>query len=136
MIFPTRERIIDLNRRLIRDTGGFYGGTDNLKNADSLEWVLEAIRYPLFGIDLYPTLVEKAAALAWKIISDHVFHEGNKRTGIAALKIFIEVNGYDLNANEDEYFEIALNIANGSLSSYHFDDFVLWIRKRIFAKTA
>ena len=68
LIFPTREDITNLNRYHITNTGGFDDGGANLKNSGSLEWVLDAIQYPLFGVDNYPGIAEKAAILAWIII--------------------------------------------------------------------
>jgi death-on-curing protein len=42
------------------------------------------------GNDLYPTLVEKAAALGYSIIQNHPFIDGNKRAGHAALEVFLK----------------------------------------------
>jgi len=102
----------------------------------SLEWVLEAIQYPLFGADRYPTLVEKAAMLAWIIIRDHVFYDGCKRTGMSALESIIEWNGCQLNATIDEVVEVALRIAGGLAEDYPFEEFVHWVRDRLRARIA
>jgi death on curing protein len=111
VIFPTREDIIRLNRRHIEKARNFFIEPNNLRNSGSLEWVLEAIQYPLFGVDPYPTFAEKAAILAWIIIDSHVFHDGNKITGMSVLDIFIRQNYYQLNASNDEIVEVALKIA-------------------------
>jgi death-on-curing protein len=116
--FPTREDIVRLNRRLVEETGGEFVPPDNLMNPGSLEWVLEAIQYPLFGVDQYPTLADKAALLAWIIIEGHVFHDGNKRTGMATLISFIRLNGYQLDVSPDEIVEVALRV--GWLFSRNF----------------
>jgi death-on-curing protein len=131
LIIPTSQDIISLNLYHIKKSGGLLSGTDNLKNLDSLEWVLEAIRYPLFGIQQFPTVVEKVAILTWVIIEGHVFNDGNKRTGISTLKIFLKVNNYDLNASSDELIDIALKIADSTNKKYTFEEFVLWIRERL-----
>lgn len=132
MIFPTREDIISLNRRHIQKAKNFYVEPDNLRQPGSLEWVLEAIQYPLFDVDNYPTIVEKAAILAWIIIDGHVFHDGNKRTGMSALDIFIRQNGYRLDATNDEIIEIALLIAGQNPQrNYAFDELVQWVRDKL-----
>jgi len=131
LIFPTRENIINLNRYHIQHTGGLYQGTENLLNPGSLEWVLEAIQYPLFGVDRYPTLVEKAALLSWTIVAGHVFHDGNKRTGISALKAFLRANGYGIVASDDELIQVALKVACGREEDYPLGDFIQWIRNRL-----
>lgn len=134
MILPTRGDIISLNRYHIQHTGGLYEGTENLLNPDTLEWVLDTIQYPLFGLDRYPTLVQKAALLAWTIIAGHVFYDGNKRTGISALKTFLRANSYDIDASDDELIEVALRIARGSQEDYAFTDFTQWIRNRLYLR--
>ncbi|MCB0029766.1 MAG: Fic family protein [Anaerolineales bacterium] len=45
--------------------------------------------WPLAGEDLYPTLVDKAAALGHSMIQYHPFVDGNKRTGHAAMELFL-----------------------------------------------
>ena len=60
----------------------------------SVTWVLWRQRlpnqgWPLAGEDLYPTLVDKAAALGHRIIQCHPFVDGNKRTGHAAMELFL-----------------------------------------------
>jgi len=132
LIFPTREDIIKLNRRHIEKAQTYYVEPDNLRNSNSLEWVLEAIQYPLFGVDNYPTLAEKAAILAWTIIDGHVFYDGNKRTGMSTLDILIRQNGYRLDASNDEFVEIALRIANKNPEQdYTFDEFTEWVRDKL-----
>lgn len=131
MIFPTRKEIVKLNLYHIQHTGGFWQGPDNLLNPNSLEWVLEAIQYPLFGIEQYPTLVEKTAILTWTIIAGHVFHDANKRTGISALKIFLRVNGYELNASDDEFIEVALLMASNKQHGYTRARFTQWLREHL-----
>lgn len=131
MIFPTRGDIIGLNRYHIEHTGGLYQGIENLLNPGSLEWVLDAIRYPLFGVDLCPTLAAKAALLTWTIIGGHVFHDGNKRTGISVLQGFLRQNGYDINASDDELIEVSLEVAESSEENFTVEDLTQWIGNRL-----
>jgi death-on-curing protein len=130
--FPTYDDIVRLNHRHIHETGGYFSEPDNLRNPDSLKWVLEAIQYPLFGVDHYPTIAEKAAVLAWIIIEDHVFYDGCKRTGMSALKIFLGINGYRLNASNDEIVEAALRVAGDyTEENYTRENFTEWVRHRL-----
>lgn len=132
MIFPAREDIIKLNRRHIEKSENFYVAPDNVRNPDSLEWVLEAIQYPLFDVDKYPTIAEKAALLAWIIIDGHVFYDGNKRTGMSILDIFLRQNGYRLIASNDEIVDIALRIAGKNTEkNYTLDEFIQWVKGRL-----
>jgi death-on-curing protein len=45
------------------------------------------------GVELYPTLVEKAAVLCARIVRNHRLPDGNKRTGFLSLVEFVERNG-------------------------------------------
>ncbi|WP_280470665.1 type II toxin-antitoxin system death-on-curing family toxin [Nocardia farcinica] len=50
----------------------------------------------VFGVDAYPTLFEKAAALLQSIARNHALLDGNKRTAWAAAWVFLELNGIEL----------------------------------------
>jgi len=130
--FPSFEDIVKNNRRHLEAAGQRYVGVDNLKERDSLKWVLDAVQYPLFGVDHYPSLVEKAAKLTWTIIGGHVFWDGNKRTGMSVLHAFLRVNGYRLDTTNDEVVETALRIAKAHTEeNYTYEEFVRWVRDRI-----
>lgn len=131
IIFLTVERIVKVNHYHIQKTKGLYVGPNNLRTPGSLEWVVNAIRYPLFGVDPYPTIEEKAAQLGWVIIDGHVFHDGNKRTGMSVMIGFLKANGYQLTASDDELIEIALKIANRSNTGYSVQDLAAWLGERI-----
>jgi len=86
---------VAVNRSLVDTFGGFYSEADqNLVNPGSLEYALQAIQGLPFGQDPYPTLIEKAAALCWRIITNHVFYDGNKRTGMEVCRQLLELNGH------------------------------------------
>lgn len=129
MIFPVLSNIVELNRQHIARTGGTWLPPDNLRNRGSLEWALEAIQSTVFGVDPYPTLADKAALLTWVIIANHVFHDGCKRTGLAALRIFIEANGFTMVATPEERRDVALAIAKGEMPR---EEFTEWVRARTF----
>lgn len=69
----------------------------------------------VFGLDAYPTLLTKAAALMQSLARNHAFVDGNKRTAWAAAWTFLTVNGislaptYDIDAAE----LLVLDVATG-----------------------
>lgn len=65
-----------------------------------------------FGIEQYPRLFQKASVYLYKITIIHCFADGNKRTAILCTDVFLKLNGYRLQANEDELYNFALKIAN------------------------
>ena len=114
MIFPTVEDICDINREWILKYGGRYvEANNNFSNASSLEYILNAIQYPIYGVERFPSLIEKAAALAWWIIEGHVFIDGNKRTGMQTAIEFLEINGANTKFDPESIVTIAIEIASG-----------------------
>ncbi len=96
--YPTIEQICEVNRRMVKEEefGGLFIEPDNLLNLNALEYILDAIQSSMHGIIIYPTLKEKAAAIAHHIISRHVFHDGNKRTGTHIAWAFLRANGREV----------------------------------------
>lgn len=131
LIYLDKWDIIEFNHNLIAEYGGVFWGDDNLKNPGSLEWVLDAIQYPLFGTEQYSTITQKAAMLGWVINEGHVFHDGNKRTSTFSVLVFLGINGYSLNATFDELIEISELIANCKISSYSIEQYISWIGDKL-----
>ncbi len=66
------------------------------------------------GQELYPTLVEKAAALGFSLVTSHPFVDGNKRLGHAAMETFLLMNGHEIEASVDEQEDLILRWADTS----------------------
>jgi death on curing protein len=122
------QQILYINRRLVETFGGLYIEADNnLANPGSLEYVLEEVQGSLFGQKLYPTAAEQASIICWKIIAGHIFHDGNKRTGLEVCRIILEMNRYLLEINED-LLEVSLQIAKSEMSQ---EEYIDWIQQHI-----
>ncbi len=85
------------------------------------------------GADLYPTLVEKAAVLGYSLISNHPFIDGNKRTGHAAMEVFLMLNGCEIHSSVDEQERIILEVASGAIDRKQFSD---WLRAHVMEREA
>lgn len=57
-----------------------------------------------------------AASLAWGLIKNHVFIDGNKRAGLAALVTFLELNGYELTCSVEEARDRTLQAAASEIT--------------------
>jgi death on curing protein len=77
------------------------------------------------GEELYPSLLEKSAALGFSMIMNHPFVDGNKRTGHAAAETFLILNGVEISAAVDEQERVVLAIASGKLGR---EAFVEWLQ--------
>ena len=78
------------------------------------------------GVDLNPTIVEKAAALGFALVKNHGFIDGNKRIGHAAMETDLVLNNHELSAGVDEQEAVILQIAAGTMSREVFVD---WVRQ-------
>lgn len=125
--YPTVEQICEVNRRMIEEEefGGLFIEPDNLLNLDALEYILDAIQFSICGLTIYPTLKEKAAAIAHHTISSHVFHDGNKRTGTHIAWAFLRANGRDVFLDES-IVELTVGIAKKEATQ---EDLVQWLHE-------
>lgn len=86
-----------------------YLGGDRGKGM--LESALAQPRQTFGGLYLYRTVFDKAAALLCSIIKNHALVDGNKRTGLATVSVFLALNGYLFYPTMDEAIEQCVNIA-------------------------
>ncbi len=109
MIRFTKETILSLHQRIAKQTGG----DDGLRDPGLLQSALASPFQTFDGEDLYPTLEEKGARLGYALISNHAFTDGNKRIGIFALLLFLEVNDRPIRPTPREVVELTLSVAAG-----------------------
>ncbi len=77
---------------------------------------------------MYPTLAMKAATLAYSVVNNHPFIDGNKRAGHAAMESFLMLNGYEISTDVDEQEELFLGLAAGNVTQA---DLAEWIEIRM-----
>jgi death-on-curing protein len=129
MRFLSREEVLELHRLLLAQSGGSPG----LRDAGALD---SALAQPLmtFGAEeLYPTLMDKAAALGFSLVMNHPFVDGNKRVGHAVMETFLVLNGYEIAASPDEQEQVILRLAAGEMDR---EDFTKWLRSHAVERGA
>ena len=77
----------------------------------------------------YPTVESSAAALMYSLSQNHAFHNGNKRTAMVSMLIFLDKHNMCITSNEDDLFKISLELADHRL----VDDKYLCADAEIFA---
>lgn len=112
MRYLTLGEIFELHRLIAETSGGATGILD----LGALESAVAQPKATFDMIDLYPSLVDKAAALCFSIVLGHPFVDGNKRTGHAAMATFLILNGADIDATIDEQERLMLDLAAGRVS--------------------
>lgn len=94
-----------------------FGGTDDpieppgVRNQNLLD---SASFRPLTSLGAtlkYPTVEMAAAALFHSVALNHAFHNGNKRTALVTLLVFLDENGMRLTCAEDDLFKLVLLVA-------------------------
>lgn len=88
-----------------------FGGINGVRDRNAIESVLNNIYATFGGVELYPEVTSKASFLAFGLIKNHAFLDGNKRIGTATLLTFLNMNGYEIEATNEELVELALDIA-------------------------
>lgn len=112
MIYLTAAQVLFIHARLLAETGGAPG----VRDLGLLEAAIARPQATFDGVDLYPDLFSKAAALIASLIGNHPFVDGNKRVGVTAAAIFLQRNGARLTASNHEVEVFALSVAQGRLT--------------------
>ena len=129
MLYLSVAEVEALHARVLQVAGGSPG----IRDRGALESAVAQPQMTFSAADLYPTLVEKAAALGFSLIQNHPFVDGNKRAGQAALEQFLILNGLEIAAQVDEQEQIILKVAAGELKR---DDFTAWLQAHVVPQTA
>lgn len=91
-----------------------YGGIEGLREPGLLDSALAMPPATFNGEFLHADLVAMAAAYLYHIVRNHPFLDGNKRTGAAAAIIFLTLNDWEVEADEDGLVELTLAVAQGA----------------------
>lgn len=107
--------------------GGLVLSDTNIKNQEGFDYLIEAPQASMFGAELYPTIWLKAAVYIHTINCSHIFHDGNKRTGLGSALLFLEKNNVVMNSNvtQDQLIEFALLVAHCELT---IEEIAEWFR--------
>ena len=100
----------------------FAGGVDpiepaGIKNPNLLASAVGRPHTAIGDTRKYPTIEMGAAALLHALVHNHPFHNGNKRTALVAMLVFLDANGLALTCKEDELFKLVLQLAQHALVS-------------------
>lgn len=74
-----------------------------------------------------PDVADLAACYGFGIARNHPFIDGNKRTAFVAVELFLELNGFELEADDAACVMTMLAVAAGELDEAAF---AAWIRSR------
>lgn len=114
----TREIVLAAHMQSLRD----HGGPEGVRDEGMLDGALSRPQnLAAYG---QPTAFELAASLAFGLVKNHPFVDGNKRTAFLSTYVFLSLNGCELDADEAEAAAITIDLAAGEVSE---DQFALWL---------
>ena len=120
LYFLTLEDILEIHR----DQIDRYGGTKGIRDQNLL---ISAIAQPhsSFGGDyLHVTIPGKAAAYLFHICQNHPFCDGNKRAATASALMFLAMNDYPFDFNENKLEKLVRAVAEGKIKKPEIADFL------------
>lgn len=124
MRYLTLEEVLELHHLVLEQAGGAEG----LRDLGSLKSAVAQPYMAFGGQDLYPTLEEKASALAFSLVMNHPFLDGNKRVGHAAMETLLILNGFEIIASVEEQEQVFLNLAGGKLER---EELTAWVQSHV-----
>lgn len=99
-------------RRIQLDQIDRYGGRPGIRD-ENLLFASLARPQNLLNYGESPTIFDLTAAYAYGLAKNHPFIDGNKRVAFVVMAVFLELNGYSLDAPEDEVVQVMLRLAAG-----------------------
>lgn len=117
--YLTDEEVVAIHVALVED---FLSSTDpisppGVRSADLLSSAAYRLQTEVDGIRKYPTVEVAASALLHAVVHNHPFHNGNKRTALVSMLVFLDENGLVLTCNQDALFKLVLQLAQHALVS-------------------
>ncbi len=86
-----------------------------LRDAGLIESAVARPQTTVFGELAYPTVMLQAAALLHSLARNHPLVDGNKRIAWSSARVFLLMNGVDLDYDIDRAEELVLGVARGEL---------------------
>lgn len=116
------EEVLFIHDQAVKRFGGSFG----IRDTGLIESALARPQASFDGIDLYPNILDKAAALLQSLLKNHPFVDGNKRTALSSAGLFLKINGWQMvNAHQEEV-EFAVSVDNEHLS---LDQISTWLKE-------
>jgi death-on-curing protein len=117
------DTVISLHSELIAQSGGL----DGVRDMTMLDASVNSPLHTFGGRYLYPTIQTMAAHLAFSLIKNHPFLDGNKRIGILSMLVFLAINGLPVSCADEELIVLGLGLAENTIDE---PDLIEWIISR------
>jgi death-on-curing protein len=121
MITINKEQVKRLHIMLLDSTGGL----DGIRDEALLDSALAAPFQTFDSIELYPSTAAKIARMAYSIVCNHPFIDGNKRIGTYVMLVLLELNHIATDFTDDDVIYIGLELANGRMDDKQLLEIIL-----------
>ena len=127
--YLTKDEVLDLHAYVITR----YGGRLGIASQDRLVSALDAPRQVMFGSELYPDVISKAAALTFFLLKGRPFLSGNQSTALMAMLRFLDLNDITLhdNVSSSELLWIIQSIDRSDLDKNRLEE---WLNEHAVEK--
>lgn len=103
--------------RIHSDQVQVFGGSDGIRDANLLASAVAQPSATFGGSFLHEDLFAMAAAYLFHLVMNHPFIDGNKRTGLAATVVFLDLNGILFEeSTTNQLADLTLAVAEGRMS--------------------
>ena len=103
-----------------------YGGLPGLRDRNLLESALAQPKMTISAKFVHKTLFDKAAAYGFHLCKNHPFVDGNKRVAFVTMDIFLQKNGWEIVALEEDAYSTMIALASGKLSKVQLSS---WLKE-------
>jgi death-on-curing protein len=101
-----------------------YDGKSGIRDHGLLD---SALAQPIATFDrkyFHKDLFQMAGAYGFHLCQNHPFIDGNKRTALVAMYLFLFVNGFQITADKKSLFAVVMGIADGSVDKHQLAEFL------------
>lgn len=119
-------RFLDKKTLLVfhRDQLERNGGASGIRDEGLLESALAQLRAGYDRVYVHEDVYHMASAPGYHLCRHHPFYDGNKRTALIAMYLFLYVNGYQLVADKKSFYAIMIDLASGRVSKEEVIDYL------------
>jgi death-on-curing protein len=110
--FIPQDLVVSIHSDLIQR----YGGRTGIRDRNLLDSALAQPKVTVGGRHAHKSLFDKAAAYGFHLSRNHPFVDGNKRVALVLMDIFLQKNGWEITAEEEEAYSMMMDLASGKLS--------------------
>ena len=121
MITLANEQIKRLHKKLLDATGGL----DGVRDEAMLDSALSVAFQTFDGVELYPSTAAKIARIAYGLVCNHPFVDGNKRLGTYVMAVLLELNHIEIDFTDNDIIRIGLELASGMMNDKQLLELIL-----------